>query len=54
MFLLLPVALAVLGLMTYSLGPAGEPAAASRERGVSRALAARERAFADAHRPPET
>ncbi len=38
---LAPAFLALLGLVSYSLGPAGEPAAASRQRGVSRALAAR-------------
>jgi len=41
------VLLAVAGLMTYTLGPAGEPAVATRQRGVSRALAARERAQSD-------
>lgn len=38
-----PTFLALLGLLAYSLGPAGEPAAATRQRGVSRALAARAR-----------
>ncbi len=39
--LAVPMFLVLLGLLTYSLGPAGEPAAASRQRGVNRALAAR-------------
>lgn len=47
--LLLAVLLGLAGLMTYSLGPAGEPAVATRQRGVSRALAARARAD---HLPP--
>lgn len=38
---LVPTFLALLGLLAFSLGPAGEPAAATRQRGVSRALAAR-------------
>lgn len=38
---LLPAFLVLLGLLSYSLGPAGEPAVAARQRGVSRALAAR-------------
>lgn len=41
--LAVPLFLVLLGLLTYSLGPAGEPAAAARQRGVSRALAARSR-----------
>lgn len=41
--LAVPLFLVLLGLLTYSLGPAGEPAAATRQRGVSRALAARSR-----------
>lgn len=36
-----PAFLALLGLVSYSLGPAGEPATAARQRGVSRALALR-------------
>lgn len=39
--LAVPLFLVLLGLLSYSLGPAGEPAAATRQRGVSRALAAR-------------
>ncbi|MFZ6002856.1 MAG: hypothetical protein ACOYXM_02885 [Actinomycetota bacterium] len=49
--LAVPSFLVLLGLLTYSLGPAGEPAAATRQRGVSRALAARARA---AHSPTST
>lgn len=41
--LAVPLFLVLLGLLAYSLGPAGEPAAAARQRGVSRALAARAR-----------
>jgi len=41
--LAIPLFLALLGLLSFSLGPAGEPAAATRQRGVSRALAARTR-----------
>jgi len=36
-----PAFLVLLALLSFSLGPAGEPAAATRQRGVSRALAAR-------------
>jgi hypothetical protein len=36
-----PAFLVLLALLSFSLGPAGEPAAAARQRGVSRALAAR-------------
>lgn len=36
---LVPTFLALLGLVSYSLGPAGEPAAATRQGGVGRALA---------------
>lgn len=39
--LAVPLFLALLGLLSYSLGPAGDPVAATRQRGVSRALAAR-------------
>ncbi len=46
-----PVFLALLGLLAYSLGPAGEPTAATRQGGVSRALAARAR---DGHAPSPT
>lgn len=49
--LAVPLFLALLGLLTYSLGPAGEPAPATRQRGVSRALAARARAT---HSPTST
>lgn len=42
--LAIPLFLALLGSLAYSLGPAGEPTAATRQRGVSRALAARARA----------
>ena len=42
-----PAFLVLMGLLSYSLGPAGEPATATRQGGVSRALAAR-----SAHRPP--
>jgi hypothetical protein len=48
--LVAPTFLLLLGLLAYSLGPAGEPAAATRQRGVSRALASRSRASASA--PP--
>lgn len=41
--LLAGLLLALAGLMTYTLGPAGEPAVATRQRGVSRALAERAR-----------
>ena len=41
--LLVPAFVVLLGLLSYSLGPAGEPAAAGRQGGVSRALAAQER-----------
>jgi len=41
--LAVPLFLVLLGLLSYSLGPAGEPAAATRQRGVSRALADRSR-----------
>lgn len=41
---LVPAFIVLLGLLTYSLGPAGEPVAVTRQRGVSRALAARSRA----------
>lgn len=44
--LLVPAFLVLLGLLSYSLGPAGEPSAAARQRGVSRVLAARERDLA--------
>lgn len=40
-----PLFLVLLALLAYSLGPAGEPVAATRQRGVSRALAARSRAM---------
>jgi hypothetical protein len=46
--------LALAGLMTYTLGPAGEPAVATRQRGVSRALAARARAGSLPHSSLET
>ena len=39
--LAVPLFIVLLGLLSYSLGPAGEPVAATRQRGVSRALAAR-------------
>lgn len=39
----IPTFLVLMGLLTFTLGPAGEPAAATRQRGVSRALAARAR-----------
>jgi hypothetical protein len=39
--LVIPAFLVLLGLVSYSLGPAGEPAATTQQRGVSRALAAR-------------
>lgn len=39
--LAVPLFIALLGLLSYSLGPAGDPVAATRQRGVSRALAAR-------------
>lgn len=38
-----PAFVVLVGLLAYSLGPAGEPAPAARQRGVSRALAARAR-----------
>lgn len=41
--LAVPLFLVLLALLSFSLGPAGEPAAASRQRGVSRALAAQAR-----------
>jgi len=41
--LLAGLLLALAGLMTYTLGPAGEPVVATRQRGVSRALAERAR-----------
>lgn len=41
--LAVPLFLVLLALLSFSLGPAGEPAAAARQRGVSRALAARAR-----------
>lgn len=41
---LVPAFIILLGLLSYSLGPAGEPVAVTRQRGVSRALAARSRA----------
>jgi hypothetical protein len=41
---LVPAFILLLGLLSYSLGPAGEPVAVTRQRGVSRALAARARA----------
>lgn len=53
LILLIPLFMGLLGLLTYSLGPAGEPAAATRQRGVSRALAARARA-ARSSSSPET
>ena len=40
---LVPAFIILLGLLSYSLGPAGEPVAVTRQRGVSRALAARAR-----------
>ncbi|MEX2292222.1 MAG: hypothetical protein WD691_00420 [Acidimicrobiales bacterium] len=54
--LMVPLFLGLLGLLTYSLGPAGEPVAATRQRGVSRALAARARVASDARSSsfPET
>jgi hypothetical protein len=53
--LAVPLFLVLLGLLSYSLGPAGEPAIAGarRQGGVSRALAARARADATSH-PMET
>lgn len=51
--LAVPLFVVLLGLLTYSLGPAGEPAAATRQRGVSRALAARSGADGT-HRPPSS
>jgi hypothetical protein len=39
----IPTFLVLMGLLSYSLGPAGEPVAATRQGGVSRALAARAR-----------
>ncbi len=50
--LVAPTFLLLLGLLAYSLGPAGEPAGIARQRGVSRALAARARAASDHRRPP--
>ena len=47
--LLLPLLLGIVLLGAYVLGPAGEPLTVIRERGVSRALAARERAAARSH-----
>ena len=38
-----PAFLVLMGLLSYSLGPAGEPVAAARQGGVSRALATRTR-----------
>ena len=52
--LLVPLFMGLLGLLTYSLGPAGEPAAATRQRGVSRALAARARAARSSSSPETT
>lgn len=51
--LAVPLFLVLLGLLTYSLGPAGEPAAATRQRGVSRALVARA-AVDGTHRTPSS
>lgn len=51
--LAVPLFVVLLGLLTYSLGPAGEPAAATRQRGVSRALAARA-SVGGTHRPPSS
>lgn len=48
LILALPLFIGLLGLLTYSLGPAGEPAAATRQGGVSRALAARARSLHEA------
>lgn len=51
--LAVPLFLALLALLSFSLGPAGEPAVAGRQRGVSRALAARERPTPVTATPPE-
>jgi hypothetical protein len=49
--LVVPAFLVLLGLVAYSLGPAGEPMAATRQRGVSRALAARAASGGSAQSP---
>ncbi len=54
LILAVPLFIGLLGLLTYSLGPAGEPAAAARQRGVSRALAARARAASNARSSSST
>jgi len=51
--LAIPLFLALFGLLSFSLGPAGEPVAATRQRGVSRALAARTRPAPTTNPPPE-
>jgi hypothetical protein len=52
--LMIPLVIALLALLSFTLGPAGEPVPVVRERGVSRALAARERAEADSRTALET
>jgi hypothetical protein len=47
LLLLFPAVFVLLGLLSFSLGPAGDPVTTIRQRGVSRALAARERAHAN-------
>ena len=42
----IPVFVVLMGLLSYSLGPAGEPVTTTRQGGVSRALAARARSTA--------
>ncbi len=54
LILLIPLVIALLGLLSFTLGPAGEPVLVVRERGVSRALAAVERARADDRTALET
>ncbi len=49
-----PAFLVLLALLAYSLGPAGEPAAATRQRGVSRALAARDRSHGTGPHSPSS
>lgn len=49
-----PAFLVLLALLAYSLGPAGEPAAATRQRGVSRALATRERSHGNGPHSPSS
>lgn len=46
--------LAMTGLLTYTLGPAGEPSVAIHQRGVSRALAARATGGSTSHPSLET